>query len=421
MTTSDRIQRHLPELMADLAAAGTPDYFDDLLQETARIRQRSAWSSLERWLPVDLTLAPVSSRARPLAGLAVFLLVGLLAAAALLAYVGSRPTRLPAPFGPAGNGLMYYSSADGDIYSVDSSGLTPKSIVAGPEVDAGPLPSRDGRRIAFTRKAIGGDQVIVAEADGSGPRALPGTWTDFSEIDWSPDSSRIAIVSSVAGVSSLTVLPVDGSPSMTLPLGMEVHDFWYLPDARFAFVGVKNAAEGTTYGFYVTDTGGANPRAILPPSTVELDWLGMSPSPDGRSLVYHRWRDPDELGRLHVVDIATGVDRPVAVDGTAPGDNYEVAQFSPDGTQLMFIRFMEVGGTRVTVVPATGGRAVSLGPVGASYEMTPIALYAPDGKSILAYYPSTKEVWQLDPSGNGNDRKLNLPVSDVPTWQRVAP
>jgi hypothetical protein len=315
---------------------------------------------------------------------------------------------------------MYYSSADGDIYSVDSSGLAPKSIVTGPEVDAGPLPSRDGRRIAFTRKAVGGDQVVVAEADGSGPRTLPGTWTDFSEIDWSPDSSRIAIVSSVAGVPSLTVLPVNGSPSTTLPLGMEVHDFWYLPDGRFVFLGVKDAVGATTYGFFVTDAGGANPRAILPPSTVDLDWLGMSPSPDGRSLVYHVWRDPDEHGRLHVVDIATGTDRPLVIDGTTVDEWYENPQFSPDGTHIMCLR----GGgevSRITVVPVSGGPAVSLGPVGGVGEAAPSGLYSPDGKTITAYYPALKELWLLDASGNGNDRKLTLPVNDLPTWQRVAP
>ena len=38
MTTFDRIQPRLPELIDELAAAGVPDYFDDLLQTTALAR-----------------------------------------------------------------------------------------------------------------------------------------------------------------------------------------------------------------------------------------------------------------------------------------------------------------------------------------------------------------------------------------------
>ena len=120
MTSFDRFEQRLPDLMTDLAAARVPDYFDDLLQQAARTRQRPAWSSLERWLPMGVTaLSPVSNRARSFAGLAILALVGLLVAAGLFAYVGAQPQRLPAPFGPAGNGLMYYASGDGDIYSVD--------------------------------------------------------------------------------------------------------------------------------------------------------------------------------------------------------------------------------------------------------------------------------------------------------------
>ena len=369
---------------------------------------------------MDIAAPPISSRPRFWSGLAILALVGLLVAAALLAYVGSPPTRLPAPFGPAGNGRLYYSSPAGDIFSVDTVTGTPRTIVAGPEVDSGPLPSRDGRRIAFIRSSSDGPVVMVADADGSNVRPLDGAYVGFSEIDWSPDDQKIAVTSTEAGLKSLTVIPVDGSPASTLPLGMEVSNFWYLPDSRIVFIGVGTWNGITTYGPYITDKDGLNPQPIVPPTDLDGDWIDLAPSPDGHSLVYHRWRGLDEFGLLHVIDIATLVDRPVAIDGTVPSENHESPQFSPDGTQLMFIRFTETG-SRVTVVPIAGGRAVSFGPVGGAFEATPFARYAPDGRSILAYYPETKELWQLDPSGNGNDRKLTLSVDDLPTWQRVAP
>ena len=100
MTAFDRVEPRIPELMNELAPATVPDYVDDLLRQTARTRQRPAWTFPERWLPMDITLAPVRARPRGLRTVVAVLLIALLAAALLVAYVGSRPHRVPAPSSP---------------------------------------------------------------------------------------------------------------------------------------------------------------------------------------------------------------------------------------------------------------------------------------------------------------------------------
>ena len=94
--------------------------------------------------------------ARPaLAGLPAWrpILIGVLlvlaAVAGALIYVGSRPTPLPPPFGPAGNGNLYFADAKGDIYAMDPTTFTPTAIVSGGNQYGGPLPSKDGRLIEF--------------------------------------------------------------------------------------------------------------------------------------------------------------------------------------------------------------------------------------------------------------------------------
>jgi len=366
------------------------------------------------------TLSPVSNRARSLAGVMVLALVGLLILAGVAAYVGSHTVRVPAPFGPAGNGLMYYASRDGDIYSMDPVKGTPKAIVGGPTTDAGPLPSRDGRRIAFTRSVAGGDEIVVADADGSNLHALPGTLTNFSEIDWSPDGTHLAIISDVTGLASLTVVATDGSGATTLPLALETRGFWYLPDGRLVFKGIDHGAGGPTYGIYIVNADGTGLKSVMPPTSGEGDVIDVNPSPDGRSLVYHVWRDaPFEHGRLYVVDIASGQVRPVVVDGTAPEEAFEGAQYSPDGSHILFARY-KADGDRLAVVPVGGGAAISIGPTFVDSQ-TPVNYYSPDGRSIVAYYPGRGETWLLDPTGHDPDRKLDLQISDAPAWQRVAP
>ena len=58
MTSIDQFERHLPAALADLGESTTPDYLTDILGRTARTRQRPAWASLERWLPMPAPLSP---------------------------------------------------------------------------------------------------------------------------------------------------------------------------------------------------------------------------------------------------------------------------------------------------------------------------------------------------------------------------
>src|SRR6185312_13093665 len=146
----------------DLAAARVPDYFDDMLRQTARTRQRPAWSALERWLPMGVIARPLPVRPVPWRLLAVAAVILLLAVSAL-AYVASRPHQLPAPFGLAANGQLYYADPAGDIFSVDPTSLQAKAIITGGDGFITPLPSRDGRSLIFERAT--GDQFTVMAAD----------------------------------------------------------------------------------------------------------------------------------------------------------------------------------------------------------------------------------------------------------------
>ena len=151
MNGTDRLERELTTWFADTAAPQTPDWTADILAATSTVRQRPRWSFPARWLPAAivprlprLTLQPVPWRT-----IALLALLGLLLAAAVTLYVGSRP-RLPAPFGPAVNGLVAYA-ANGDIWTVDPVTGVREAIVTLPGADKAPRWSRDGTRVAFLR------------------------------------------------------------------------------------------------------------------------------------------------------------------------------------------------------------------------------------------------------------------------------
>jgi len=429
MTAFDRIEPRLPQLLDELGTAGVPDYFDDMLQRAATVRQRPAWSSLERWLPMGeiAQIAPIRPRIpwRVIAIAAMLLLV----AVAGLAYVGSRPTPVPvpAPFGPAANGSMLYHDAKGTIHAFDPATGVSTAIVTGPTSFTDPLPSRDGQRILYDHTE-GSSQLFVADLDGSNPHALMGEYLDLSWTQWSPDSQQIGIVSNVDGLGSLTVLEAYGSSAAKLPLGREVRTFWWLPDGGIAFTGAQTPANRCNDGqeercsLFFTDMDGTDPRMILAAS--EFAALSTSLSPDGRTVLYERWKDA-EHGTLHIVDLTSGQDRTIRIDNLDPaGDESNTAEFSPDGSKVLMDRY-QVADEHFAVVPTAGGDIVNVGPAWPPRDETvPEAHWSPDGTRIVAFYPGltpeTNQLWLLDPTGGGEDRQLDLPVLNAPAWQRLA-
>ena len=141
MMPIDRFERQLPMALTDLAVPSTPEYLTDILGRTARTRQRPAWASIERWLPVQLTDSRAQVARLPWRQFGVVALLLLLLAAGLVVYVGSQQQQqrpLPAPFGPAANGSLLFAQ-DGDIYTADPETGQSKAIVTGPETDIAPV------------------------------------------------------------------------------------------------------------------------------------------------------------------------------------------------------------------------------------------------------------------------------------------
>jgi len=431
MTAFDRFEQQLPELMDELASPQLPDYFDDMLARTARTRQRPAWASLERWLPMGVIARPSLVPPLPWRSVGILVILGLLVVAGALVYVSSRQ-RLPEPFGEARNGAILYSTADGDILSVDPVSGVSRAIVTGSTRDGGPLLSRDGTKFVFIRTGTGPTSALfVANVDGSGLRqlfegefGLLGTNTSAAQIDrtpfvWSPDGAHVALISTVDFTRKVTVLATDGSSARTLDLGMSVSSVNWRPNGtELLFRGEDAEDSGTTYGIYRVNSDGTDLRPILPPNSLEYAWQAPAVSPDGAQVAFASWGDPGRDG-IHVVGIDTGVDRVLDFVGQSETDEYQ-QQFSPDGTQLLFARFRD-GEYQLNIVPVGGGgQPVEIGPRYSQETADPFMSFSPDGTLILVTYPADGSTWLLESDGS-NDQQVQWPKGQFQTWQRLAP
>jgi Tol biopolymer transport system component len=399
MTANDRFDRSLSAWLLDDAASRVPDHLDEVLSVTRDTRQRPAWSSLERWLPVDMTFRPRLFTIPPAARLlAVAGLILLILAIAILA-VGSQQTRLPEPFGLARNGTAT-SSADGDIYALDPMTLTRTPLVTDGNYDFGGTFSRDGTQFMFLRSreriVDGSDPALIlaiADADGGNIRELTRPLHGLDWSDWSPDGKQIAFLSRDSdGVGLINVVDIATRGITTFDVGMPAHFVtWRPPDGRE----ILFRGEGDVPGIYAVRVADGVPRRInaRPPNN-EFDYQSMTVSQDGRTVSFTQWASSDisPWPSVHMLDVETGEERvlPTTPDSGLRGG----ATFSPDGVTVAFVRVVrDPAGAmaEVVVAPADGssegrvyGPRIPTTPEGAEVPLS--VIFSPDGTAVIARY-----------------------------------
>jgi Tol biopolymer transport system component len=430
MTTPMRPERELSPILADLAMAPYPDYVDDVLGRTGRMRQRPAWTFPGRWLPMDITTYNPPVARLPWRQLGIVALIALLLAVALAAYVGTQ-RRVPAPFGPAANGLIPYVS-NGDIYVGDPVTGQTRLLLGGPEDDASPGYSPDGTKLAFMRSvpvansAQSPVDLYVMRDDGSDVTKI--TSLPLLEVvwaTWTPDGRRLAVIHPVDGVNQLDLLDVEGrQPPQRLDAAVNADSIAFRPPYGREIL-FRSVVGGKLGLFAMAADGTTNPRTLVTPTnTVDLgeDLNAATYSADGSRIFYQRWF-PDSI-QLWVMN-ADGTDPHEFVSKPGPGWD-GIAQPSPDGQWVAYWDVPEdgsdglTGPQRISVVRADGsGPVIQTGP---RLSGTAHWVWSPDSTKILMIPDdgSSASAYLLDPTGG--------PYTPVPwqsdtdlDWQRDAP
>jgi Tol biopolymer transport system component len=390
MTTDDRFARNLSAWLVEDGAHRVPDHLTEVLVHSAATRQRPWWSSPERWLPVDTTFRPRPFK-MPSAGrlvLVAMLIIAMLLVALLAA--GSRQPRLPAPFGPARNGNIV-TSRDGDLYVLDAATKASRPLVVGEGFDFSPIFSRDGTKMVFLRSdgPITEPAILtmyVANADGSDVRAVTPPTRSLDWFDWSPDSTRIAYMTT----GQLYVVDIrGGEPRRLVGTGPAHFPTWLPPDGDEIVYRLETNSPGV-FAIRADGTGKRRELSIGPPKN-EFDFQGIAVSPDGASITFTRWSS-DGRPRVFALDVATGQETPFS---TATGASLWAA-FSPDSKLVAYARIDPEGTYQLVVADANGsGSERTIGPkrpakletgnVDAAWAFTP------DGTALVVRYGNDEQ------------------------------
>ena len=114
MTQRDDLDQLLSAWLDDPFTPPAPQYLERVLARTRRTRQRPAWASLERWLPMaDNMLARPASRPMRMTRLVLFALL-VLALAAVVAVVGAQLLRPKAVIPQGGAAVLVFATIVGD-------------------------------------------------------------------------------------------------------------------------------------------------------------------------------------------------------------------------------------------------------------------------------------------------------------------
>ena len=380
-------------------------------------------------------MAEITSRSAfaprtPWRTIAVALLMLALIVGAALVYVGTRQTRVPAPFGPAANGLIPFVS-NGDLFVGDPATGQTRAVLAGKDEDFSPGYSPDGTRLAFIR-ATGPDwadgtpapvDLYTMRDDGSNVVKITPTPIDAVYwATWTPDSRKLAVTYGDGGWSRMMILDADGREApikVATPTNPDNLAFRPTDGQELLFRG-KFLYPDDRFGLYVMNADGTNIRTVVEPSTDNGEDLNNAAySADGTRIFYQRWF-PDSI-QLWVMD-ADGSNRHEF--RPEPGPGWDGApQPSPDGRWITWWHVIQDGRTtqRVAVARADGtGDVILTGP-----ELPGDAhwIWSPDSTKLLMYPDNDdkpRQAYLLDPQGGPATTVPWLSDGDL-DWQRKAP
>ena len=351
----------------------------------------------------------------------------------------------------------------GDLYTLPIAGGQATRITSGQAYDMQPAFSPDGKKLVFISDRNGSENVWVANADGTKPRAITSTEREnYMSPVWAPDGEYVIAAKGPqlwiyheAGGSGVQMTGVAGTPAPAgagpAPAAPAILGPVFGKDPQSLWVNVRGSVrsgltarriEDETHPDYDPHTPHrSSPRAVAPYQVAQLDRengrllvrthegegaFRPIPSPDGKWLVYSTRYDSRQA--LKLIDLSTGEDRWLTMDvqrddsqggGARDRDVYPKSAFTPDSKSLITsydgkLWRVAVPSGEAVEIPFTAKVDQQLGPlVKFDYPIDDDKLKvsqirgarpSPDGKRIA--FTALDRLWIADlPQGRGTKKE----------------
>lgn len=250
-----------------------------------------------------------------------------------------------------------------DLVAVDADTGERTTLAGGSEQDRRPVLSPDRGTVIYIEQTATTRTPRVVAANGSGDRALaesaPAGCDRVNGIAWNPvqQAELAGVCLDKAGVYSLQIVRVDGTPVRTLQTGLQkMDDVSYSPDgSRLTFWGSDPSSFDGGSIYVMSTAGDAPPQQITTqPAGTDADpaW-----SPDGSQIAFRR-RLPSTTPQGNFEVFVMAADGSNVLQLTDDPANDQEPSWSPDGASIAFVSGRGVAGAagRLWVMTA-GGQA----------------------------------------------------------------
>jgi Tol biopolymer transport system component len=408
----DRLMRQWMDADANV---GEPEQMlGRVLERTARARRIPGWLLVERWLPTSIT---TRLHAAPRLVLVV-LLIALLVAAAALALTAGGQRRLPAPFGPAANGLIAYDTFSQIFVSTPDGDQVTRLVGEIPNAAAATF-SPDGTRIAFWGDGSP-DSLYVVNAEGSEPRKLSGDLWIATNVPptWSPDGRLIAF-SAETGPDreddAIYVVAASGGVPRRVgePPPVRALSPAWSPDGNWiAFIGMPTSGP-EVFELWAVRPDGGDAHQLPTSSDVESAQPQWAPRVNPQRLAYAATGATGEQD-VFVLDLDSGVETLMSDDPARE----EFPTWSPDGSRLAWL-LDGTNGNELRIASVPDGAVVATLPA-AAMSLPPA--WSPDGTKIYGSGDGNTSITVVTVDGSAPAVRIRHPAGQsLPTWQRLAP
>ena len=204
----------------------------------------------------------------------------------------------------------YRNFGNSQIYVMDNDGQNPIRLTDGVN-DRRPAWSPDGLKIAFDGYrdeglpgAVWNIEIYVIDSDGRNRKRLTEGPTNNFDPSWSPDSERIAFVSTRHGATEIYVMDADGKNQERLTENkIDDDDPSWSPDGQkiafsssLVFLGADPLE--ADYEIYVMAPDGDNRRML---TENEVEDTHPSWSPDSQLIAYESWTIGKPFKEIHLI------------------------------------------------------------------------------------------------------------------------